>query len=366
MRQLVIYKPISTRELKQYLVAARLEFRLDHQFRQRANQISVLPKLLPGENSEGKRFYRQDGLIDNFVEVASIISNHYSLEQGILTIQTELGLFFKNAIMQISGREREELIDLCLYALIHPHEFKTEKLLDRHKNEVFLKLKSEHFATFYAKKPPLYDLYALNPEQIQAHQRVTDFFAKPEDVPFLMDQFFRNTPRLAAQRRWSPRQLAAYVHNEIIRIHPFCDGNGRTARYMVGQIFKKYNLPPMIDVKKDRKTELTYDRLVASNDDQALASWFLQEENPQQSNESSIPTVEFYPASLFSVHQRELPDARVSLTVRENQFEGSELSLLDIRKTKRSLFFQPQPVRFDAIADYLIDEESFFTPRSLV
>lgn len=38
-------------------------------------------------------------------------------------------------------------------------------------------------------------------------------------------------------------QVAAYVHADFIRIHPFRDGNGRVSRLVMNLILRKYGLP---------------------------------------------------------------------------------------------------------------------------
>ena len=52
--------------------------------------------------------------------------------------------------------------------------------------------------------------------------------------------------------------LAAWTHINLIRIHPFLDGNGRTARLLVDLVFEKNNLPIITDwgVKKDEYKDI--------------------------------------------------------------------------------------------------------------
>ncbi len=38
-------------------------------------------------------------------------------------------------------------------------------------------------------------------------------------------------------------KVAAYLHAELIRIHPFRDGNGRVSRLAINIIFRRYRLP---------------------------------------------------------------------------------------------------------------------------
>ncbi|MCG8914222.1 Fic family protein [Actinokineospora sp. PR83] len=36
---------------------------------------------------------------------------------------------------------------------------------------------------------------------------------------------------------WTPRELGIAVHAELVRIHPFTDGNGRTTRLLADLVF---------------------------------------------------------------------------------------------------------------------------------
>ncbi|MFH1916803.1 MAG: Fic family protein [Nanoarchaeota archaeon] len=51
----------------------------------------------------------------------------------------------------------------------------------------------------------------------------------------------------------NPIELSAWAHHEIARIHPFVDGNGRTARLLCNLILMKAGYPPVIIRNKDRK-----------------------------------------------------------------------------------------------------------------
>ena len=41
-------------------------------------------------------------------------------------------------------------------------------------------------------------------------------------------------------------ELAAWTHSEWVRIHPFGNGNGRSARILTNAILMRYGLPPML------------------------------------------------------------------------------------------------------------------------
>jgi len=44
-------------------------------------------------------------------------------------------------------------------------------------------------------------------------------------------------------------KLAAWAHAEWVRIHPFCNGNGRTARMIANYVFLRYALPPCVQLR---------------------------------------------------------------------------------------------------------------------
>ena len=47
-------------------------------------------------------------------------------------------------------------------------------------------------------------------------------------------------------------ELAAFIHAEFVRIHPFQDGNGRTARLLLNFMLMKAGYQPVIIEAKDR------------------------------------------------------------------------------------------------------------------
>lgn len=49
-----------------------------------------------------------------------------------------------------------------------------------------------------------------------------------------------------------PIQIASLVHYKFVFIHPFYDGNGRTARLLMNLILMKFGYPPVIIKKQER------------------------------------------------------------------------------------------------------------------
>lgn len=51
------------------------------------------------------------------------------------------------------------------------------------------------------------------------------------EVPGLMKEFYANIPEM--RNKYHPVEFAAMLHKELVTIHPFVDGNGRTARLLM-------------------------------------------------------------------------------------------------------------------------------------
>src|SRR3990167_7320361 len=69
----------------------------------------------------------------------------------------------------------------------------------------------------------------------------------PAKMQALISWFGRN------QKRLHPVELAAILHHKLVYIHPFFDGNGRTARLAMNLILMKAGYPLVIILKNDRK-----------------------------------------------------------------------------------------------------------------
>ena len=78
----------------------------------------------------------------------------------------------------------------------------------------------------------------------------TDFiFPKPVDVPGLMQNFVQELVEMSKQLH--PVELAALAHLKFVMIHPFIDGNGRTARLLMNVLLMQHGyvvtiIPPIM------------------------------------------------------------------------------------------------------------------------
>lgn len=71
----------------------------------------------------------------------------------------------------------------------------------------------------------------------------------PLKVPDLMGEFIQ---RITSDKASHPVVLAAEAHYQLVTIHPFVDGNGRTARLLMNLILMQHGYPPALIRTQDR------------------------------------------------------------------------------------------------------------------
>ena len=105
---------------------------------------------------------------------------------------------------------------------------------------------------------------------------------KAEDVPMLMKGFIEE---LASKKgNVHPVELAAFAHRRLVDIHPFSDGNGRTARLLMNMIlinqgYQPVSISPMIRLeyygalriaqRKSRPSDEAFISLIAECENEA-------------------------------------------------------------------------------------------------
>lgn len=105
----------------------------------------------------------------------------------------------------------------------------------------------------------LFQLFrSISPESHEIHPnryrdklvQIGDYICPdPKEVSSLVSQLFYNINQIK-----KPIIRAIYFHHELIRIHPFIDGNGRTTRIAKNWILM-YNLYPPIFIRDDTEKE---------------------------------------------------------------------------------------------------------------
>ena len=94
--------------------------------------------------------------------------------------------------------------------------------------------------------------YKTVPNHVETQTGEIFYFATPEETPAKMGDLMAWYQEKQAQDDVEPILLAAEFHYNFIRIHPFDDGNGRTARLIMNFILMRFGYPPVI-IKTDDK-----------------------------------------------------------------------------------------------------------------
>jgi Fic family protein len=93
---------------------------------------------------------------------------------------------------------------------------------------------------------------------------------QPWEVPIQMEQLIHRYH--GDWNTFHPLEQAAYLHCDFVRIHPFIDGNGRTARLITNLELMKVGFPPVILPVEQR---VTYYEALQKYDDTGIPSDFL-------------------------------------------------------------------------------------------
>ena len=80
-------------------------------------------------------------------------------------------------------------------------------------------------------------------------QALADFEVKLQALVAEMDSLLPEGHEPNADQLAAILDLCAWVHSEWVRIHPFANGNGRTARLWANCIAMRYGLPPFIRLR---------------------------------------------------------------------------------------------------------------------
>ncbi len=118
--------------------------------------------------------------------------------------------------------------------------------------------------------------YKSSPNHVETKTGEIFYFATPEETPAKMaDLLDWYTERIEAHDL-NPILLAAEFHYKFIRIHPFDDGNGRTARIIMNFILMKFGYPPVIIKTEDKANYFAALQLADSGQIEAFVDYIAQ------------------------------------------------------------------------------------------
>ena len=94
--------------------------------------------------------------------------------------------------------------------------------------------------------------YKTQPNHVRTASGALHRFAEPEETPQLMAQWIRDFRRDLARNAYPLPMFLAQSHWSLLRIHPFDDGNGRTARLLANYVLLRNSLLPIVIKSAER------------------------------------------------------------------------------------------------------------------
>ena len=94
--------------------------------------------------------------------------------------------------------------------------------------------------------------YKTQPNHVRTATGELHRFAEPEETAALMEEWTRNFRRDLTRNAYPMPLFMADSHWRFLCIHPFDDGNGRTARLLTNYILLQKDLPPIVIKTDDR------------------------------------------------------------------------------------------------------------------
>ncbi|MDE2744151.1 MAG: Fic family protein [Gemmatimonadota bacterium] len=94
--------------------------------------------------------------------------------------------------------------------------------------------------------------YKTQPNHVRTATGELHRYAEPEETPQLMEEWTRGFRRDLERSAYPLPLFLAESHWSFLCIHPFDDGNGRTARLLANYALLRNNLPPIVIKSEDR------------------------------------------------------------------------------------------------------------------
>jgi Fic family protein len=188
-------------------------------------------------------------------------SNH--IEGNTLTYgQTELLLIFEKTTGDHEMREYEEMQahDVAIKLVNEYANDKTRDLTEadiREWNKIIL-VKPFWGNAQTADGQPTRKLiqpgeYKKEPNSVRLQNGEMFHYASPEETPAKMNDLLVWLRKVTTEKKLHPVQIAAQLHYDFVRIHPFDDCNGRTSRLLMNYVLIQNGFPPVIIKSADKK-----------------------------------------------------------------------------------------------------------------
>lgn len=211
---------------------------LDLNLQQRIDdKLKRLQELRPLPLSALKKL-RQQFQIEMTYNSNSIEGNSLTLKETFLVINEGITIKGKPLKDHLEAKDHHEALEF-VYELVQPDKKSTlSENLIRNLHCLVMKKTDEEWAGRYR---------LSNVIIAGADHKPPDASLVPTKMANLINWFQENKKKL------HPIELASLLHHKIVYIHPFFDGNGRTARLIMNIILMRKSYPLAIILKNDRK-----------------------------------------------------------------------------------------------------------------
>jgi Fic family protein len=183
--------------------------------------------------------------------------NFYSnqMEGGTLTKEETRSVMINN--IDLNGKPFKDVAEM------RGHDQVVLDVLKMSKGELSLsekRIKEIHQAIMFEENPEeaaKIGKWKNIPNYIINYKGEKFYFSEPSDVPHAIHQLIDKTNAeleklFSKKNSRHPIEIASEFHLEYVRIHPFYDGNGRTARILTNVILIACGLPPIIIKENDK------------------------------------------------------------------------------------------------------------------
>lgn len=326
------------------IAETRRKYRLPTNYRT-LNESACIYNFIPGQGN--RRFCSNSrSMIEEIIEII-IEANRAGLEQKevvelcyhLISRQVGTNIYWNKAV-------GERIAENCASVILKPDYFLHEgrpvykptmptlnKSMKKQHNEIFDYL---YKATQLNVGPSTW----CTQEAKEAIKLIVFCGADSSDIPRLMNQLMECAS--AFEGCLSVFELAAYIHIEIIRIHPYVDGNGRVARALMNTVLTNAGYSA-IDIKTTKALENEYDHVVSRMDFRGFSTW-LQKIYLKQNQ------------GMFLMETQNFPSVEEEFDVLD-QIDSIPPSLTwalsSYTKKTPGMFFRPTPPSFNELSSDL-------------
>ncbi len=168
----------------------------------------------------------------------AIEGNSLTLKETYLVINEGLTIKGKPLKDHLEAKDHHEALEMVYELISHDSQPTLSGHLIRTLHQLVVKKTEEEFAGKYRTS----EVFIGGADHVPP-----DALQVPVEMKRLLSWFSKN------QKVLHPVELAALLHHKLVYIHPFFDGNGRTARLVMNVVLMRDGYPLAVILKNDRQ-----------------------------------------------------------------------------------------------------------------